>query len=131
MEWRDTWDVDAGEAHHDDDPDVDALAAEVSAEIAAAFRSDRANRQLVRDPTAAAAERGRRGYAPVRRPTVTASERRRKWLEEIAPLIADQASDLTEKVASLGLTPEEESLLDKAELWLRRSGPDGPVGQDA
>jgi hypothetical protein len=116
--------MDSGQDLDDGQPDVDALAAEIATEIAVAFQADR-------EELAAAAARGEKGYIQVRHSAVdTADKRARSW-EEIAPLLAAQASKLREKVASLGLTAEEASLLEAAELWLQRFGPEGASGRDA
>ena len=120
--------MDGGENLDDGHPDLDALAAEIASEIAAAVHADRGD---VREQMAAAAERGEKGYIHVRRSTVTTSEQQAKRLEEIAPLMAAQASMLREKVASLGLTAEEESLLGAAELWLQRFAPEGAGDEGA
>jgi hypothetical protein len=98
--------VDGGEDLADGHPDLDARAAEIAAEIAAAVHAERRD---VWEQVVAAAERGKTGYIPVRHTTDTASEQQAKWLEEIALLMAAQASKLREKVGSLGLTAEEGS----------------------
>lgn len=78
----------------------------------------------MRERTEAAISRGERGYIQVRRSTVDPSDKRARWWEEIAPLIAAQAGELREKVASLGQTPEEETLLHRGEVWLQQFGPE-------
>lgn len=117
--------MDCGEDRTTDTPDVEAWAVEIAAEISAAVHADR---QDVREEMASAAERGKKGYIPVRRSMVPPSEQQAKWLEE---LMVAQATKLHEKVASLGLTAEEESLLRAAELSLQRFGPEDAGGQDA
>jgi hypothetical protein len=110
-----------GQGVDDGQPDLDAMAAEINAEIAAAFQADR---QALRTQIEAAAARGESGYIQVSRSTEDASEKRAKSWQEIAPLLAAQASELREKVASLGRTPEEASLIRAAELWLQSYGPE-------
>ena len=107
----------AGHDLADEEPDLDEMVVEIAAEIAAAFRADG---QDVREQIEAAVSRGETGYIQVRRSTVDPTEKRAKSWEEIAPLVAAQATELHEKVASLGLTPEEAGLLSDAELWLQR-----------
>ena len=118
------WTMDIRQGSDDGQPDLDAMIAEVAAAIAAAFQADRGEIE-------AAAARGETGYIQVRRSTVDASEKEAKSWEEIAPLMAAQANELREKVASLGLTPEEADLLTEAELWLQRFRRGGAGSQEA
>ena len=60
------------------------------------------------------------GYIQVRRSNLDPSEKTARSWAEIAPLVAAQASELHEKVASLGLTLEEANLLSDAELCVQR-----------
>lgn len=121
------WIVDGVQAMDDGPPDLDSMVAEVATAISEAFRAEG---QAVREQIEAAVARGETGYIQVHRPTVDPSERRAKSWEEIAPLIAAQARELQEKVASLGVTPEEASLLGAAEEWLQRFGPERDGGQE-
>jgi hypothetical protein len=109
--------MEVGQDMAEGEPDVDAMVAEIAAEIAAAFQADR---QDLREQIEAAAARGETGYIQVRHSNVDPSEKTARSWAEIAPLVAAQASELHEKVASLGLTAEEANLLSDAELWLQR-----------
>jgi hypothetical protein len=109
-------------------PDIDALAAEIAAEFAAARRADP---QDVWEEVAAAAERGESGYIPVRGSRRATPEESARFREQIAPFMAAKAHELREKKASLGLTDEEEALLCANELWLQPRSSEGGTSGDA
>lgn len=125
---RDTGIVDVGQDLDDELPDLDAMVALIAAEVAAAFQADR---QSFREQIESAAERGETGYIQISPSTVGPSEKRAKSWQEIAPLMAAQASKLRQKVASLGLTAEEASLLSAAEHWLQRFPAEPADSQEA
>ena len=102
-------------------PDLDALGAEIAAEMAAGVR---AARQDVWEEVAVAAERGQTGYIPVRGSRVASPEEQAMWLEEIAPLMAAEVRRLRERLASSGLTAQEEGRLSVADSWLQRFAPE-------
>lgn len=108
--------VDGDRQSEDQQPDVDEMVAEVVAAIDAAFSAGPVHSQMK-----AAIARGETGYIQLHHPPpIDRAEKRARSWAEIAPLVADQANALKEKINTLGATPEEEELLNVVAVQAQR-----------